>query len=73
MFLIDSNYLFGTIHWAIPDKKNNGVENIQFPEVLRNSMWNFQWLVNKKTMGIPETNKFMGGCLTFWSWNFMFL
>ena len=26
VFLIDSYYLFGTIHWVIPEKANNGVE-----------------------------------------------
>ena len=37
---------------------------MQFPEVLRSSMWNFQGLI-KKQVEIPRSL-----CLAFWSWNF---
>ena len=42
----------GKIHWAIPEKKNRGVEGMPFPGVLKNSMWDFQGLF-KEQLEIP--------------------
>ena len=41
---------------AILEKKNRGVEGIQLPVVLRNSVWDFQRLIKRK-VEIPRSRK----------------